>query len=61
MREMQEEWGIERSYQRRNDQPRPKSKKVGGFEREESVWEVKRQVSVERDRKNEIWFCAETI
>ena len=47
---MHEEWRKERSYQRINDHTRPKSKWVWGLEKVERVWEVKRQVSIERDR-----------
>ena len=51
MHEMHEEREIREAYQRENTGFMPKSKWVWGLEREESVWEVKRQVSVDREWK----------
>ena len=58
---MHEERDIREAYQRENTGFRPKSKWVWGLEREESVWEVKRQVFVDRDERNEIWNRVEAI
>ena len=49
MHEKHEEREIREAYQRENAGFRLKSKWVWGLEREESIWEVKRQVSVYRE------------
>ena len=53
---MHEEWKIMRANQRRNAQTRPKSKRVGGFEWEEGVWEVKRQFLSREQEKWDLIF-----
>ena len=45
----------------KNAQTRPKSKRVGGFEWEEHVWEVKRQFMSRENERNENRFYTEAI